>query len=79
MSELCTDVNSSANKLQGGLEVTLVADLKAKDQYIVCHAMCDEIGKHLSACNEQTLTEIQLELQDRLRSGPRYPRVFFLQ
>lgn len=40
---LRNNVFFSASKLQGGLEVTLVADLKAADQYIVCHAMCDDI------------------------------------
>ncbi|KAJ5088803.1 hypothetical protein N7456_012419 [Penicillium angulare] len=34
----------SASKLQSSLEITLVADLKAPDQYIVCHAMCDDIA-----------------------------------
>ncbi|KAJ5156273.1 hypothetical protein N7492_009076 [Penicillium capsulatum] len=33
-----------ANKLQGGLEVTLVAILHDRDQYIVCHTMCDDIA-----------------------------------
>ncbi|KAJ5086972.1 hypothetical protein NUU61_008279 [Penicillium alfredii] len=34
----------SASKLQDGLEVVLIAELKSADQYIVCHVMCDDIG-----------------------------------
>ncbi|KAJ6090230.1 hypothetical protein N7486_009045 [Penicillium sp. IBT 16267x] len=34
----------SANKLQNSLEITLAAKLKSSSQYVVCHAMCDEIA-----------------------------------
>ncbi|KAJ5570592.1 uncharacterized protein N7459_010022 [Penicillium hispanicum] len=33
-----------ASKVQDRLEVTLAADLKAADQHIVCHVMCDDIA-----------------------------------
>jgi Mg2+/Co2+ transporter CorC len=35
----------SASKLQDGFDVTLVADVKDTNQYIVCHVMCDDIGE----------------------------------
>jgi hypothetical protein len=35
----------SARKLQDGLDVTLMAELKSADDYIICHAMCDDIGE----------------------------------
>ncbi|KAJ5174318.1 uncharacterized protein N7482_000195 [Penicillium canariense] len=34
----------NASKLQDGMEVTLVAYLREKDQYILCHVMCDDIA-----------------------------------
>jgi hypothetical protein len=37
--------NPSASKLQDGVDVTLIAEIKATDQHIVCHVMCDDIGK----------------------------------
>lgn len=40
-----TLTDSSASKLQDGVDVTLVAELKAADQNIVCYVMCDDIGE----------------------------------
>lgn len=40
-----TLTSSSASKLQDGVDVTMIAEMKATDQYIVCHVMCDEIGE----------------------------------
>ncbi|KAJ5190289.1 uncharacterized protein N7498_009274 [Penicillium cinerascens] len=34
----------SASKLQDGLDVTLLAELNSADDYIICHAMCDDIA-----------------------------------
>jgi hypothetical protein len=48
-----TLTSSSASKLQDGVDVTLIADLKTSDQQIVCHVMCDDIGElknQLSRC-----------------------------
>lgn len=39
---------SSATKLQKNHEISLSGELKQHDQYIICHAMCDEIGLLLS-------------------------------
>lgn len=55
---LRNNVFFSASKLQDGLEVTLVADLKAADQYIVCHAMCDDIGTQFCLCFLNMLTKV---------------------
>ncbi|GES61110.1 P-loop containing nucleoside triphosphate hydrolase protein [Aspergillus terreus] len=34
----------SGNKLQNGHEILLSAEMKANDQHIICHAMCDDIA-----------------------------------
>lgn len=34
----------SASKLQEGLEANLVAELHVPGQFIISHAMCDDIG-----------------------------------
>ncbi|OKP11203.1 ATP-dependent DNA helicase MER3 [Penicillium subrubescens] len=34
----------SASKLQDGVDVTLIAEIKSTDQYVVCHVMCDDIA-----------------------------------
>lgn len=34
----------SASKLQKGLEANLVAELNTPGQFIMSHAMCDDIG-----------------------------------
>lgn len=36
---------NSASKLQNPQEVLLSADLESSEQYIICHVMCDDIGK----------------------------------
>jgi hypothetical protein len=41
-----TLTNSSASKLQDGVDVTLIAEIKSTDQYVVCHVMCDDIGEY---------------------------------
>lgn len=38
----------SASKLQNHHEILLSADLQSGEQYIVCYAMCDDIGELLS-------------------------------
>lgn len=39
------NVAYSANKLQNSHEISLSADLENSEQYIVCYAMCDDIGE----------------------------------
>lgn len=39
---------ASASKLQNSHEVLLSADLESPEQYIICYAMCDDIGKPAS-------------------------------
>lgn len=36
---------SSASKLQDGVDVILIAEIKDADQHVVCHVMCDDIGE----------------------------------
>lgn len=38
----------SASKLQDGVDATLIAEMKAPNQYIICHVMCDDIGEFRS-------------------------------
>jgi hypothetical protein len=38
-------MGSSASKLQDGLKVTLMAEIKNASDYIICHAMCDDFGE----------------------------------
>lgn len=47
----------SASKLQNSQEILLSAELESSEQYITCHAMCDDIGTVIRAiCNIQILT-----------------------
>lgn len=68
---------SSASKLKDGVEATLIADMKATDQYIVCHVMCDDIGE-LRGLVIMCLADLaKLGLPDGLRSSLICLRVCF--
>lgn len=47
----------SGNKLQNGHEILLSAEMKANDQHIICHAMCDDIGMPSIHC-PQIITDV---------------------
>jgi hypothetical protein len=57
-----------ASKLQERLEFDLSAELTSAEQFIVCHVMCDDIGKIVAPISGFQLTIIKLGQGDTLSS-----------
>ncbi|KAF3388416.1 ATP-dependent DNA helicase MER3 [Penicillium rolfsii] len=58
---------SSANKLQDGIDITLITDIRSTDQYLVCNVMCDGIG----AIEKPTLSGARGSIWDIPTSPPK--------